>query len=119
MAYVTPKIEIDTQEAIALWFEGKSTAEIGRKMGVSREIARRRLNEAGINTSMKPNLKPKDQPPTHKGTLTPMEVLAVIAFHVHEYKIREVGDWLGVEPRVAQNFIYRGSDKLRRRGIPE
>ena len=118
MGYVTPKIEIDLDRAISLWFQGKSTAQIGAELGVQREIVRRRLIESGIDTSIKRvvvNGEKPDNAPV--GRLKPLEVLATIAYHAYGFSVCEIAEWIDVPRSTTQALIARGSSKLKARGL--
>jgi DNA-directed RNA polymerase specialized sigma24 family protein len=53
------------------------------------------------------------------GNLKPMEVLAVLAYHAYELTAPEVAAWLNMPRSTTQEYIRKGTEKLRTRGLPD
>lgn len=49
--------------------------------------------------------------------LKPMEVLAVLAYHLHGFDKNEVAEWLDIHPSSAWRLIISGTEKLRNRRL--
>ena len=118
MGLVIPRKPFNLEVARDMREHGKSLKHVAEHFSMSVETVRKRLIEAGDDTSHA-NFSWRDDKPKPTGTLKPLEVLATLAYHAYGFNVQEISDWIDVPRSTTQQYIAKGTAKLKARGLQD
>jgi len=117
MAITIPRKPFNLEAARDMREHGKSLKYVAEHFSMSVETVRKRLIEAGDDTSHA-NFSWQERRPANTN-LTPMEVLATLAIFAYGKTAKEAGEWLDMPKSTVGETARRGARKLRARGLQD
>jgi DNA-directed RNA polymerase specialized sigma24 family protein len=118
MGLVIPRKPFNLEVARDMREDGKSLKHVAEHFSMSVETVRKRLIEAGDDTSHA-NFSWRENAPKPTGNLKPMEVLAVLAYHAYGFGLKETAEWLNIPQSTTGSHLSAGTRKLRARGLQD